>query len=402
MDPVRGHAAGGTRRQLGLIVVASVLFWTSLYVYVPVLPTHARALGASLGVVGVVVGAYGLAQFVFRIPIGIASDRSGRRRSFIVVGMLANALGAVVLALSPAAWLLVVGRAITGIGASVFVILSIYLAELMPSGQLARAAGLAVSISMLSQLVIMLVGGVVAEHFGVTLNFWIAVGLALAGALVLLLLPERVGDGPVATPLRSDLVRSALHPSVRNVALLAALLQFGNFAATYGFVPLYAAGLGASNADLGVVATVAVGAAASAALLLAWRGDRINARMAVVAGFGIAAAGTVVIPVIHNLALLTASQALSGFGRGLAFPSMLASSIRRVPSAERGTVMGVFQAIYAIGMFLGPAVSGVLADLLGLAGVFMLIAALSIVGAVAGLRVFPSARAARADPSRVM
>ena len=402
MDPARGPEAGGTRRQLGLIVLASVLFWTSLYVYVPVLPTHARALGASLGVVGLVVGVYGLAQLVFRIPIGLASDRSGRRRSFIVVGMLANALGAVVLALAPAAWLLIVGRAITGIGASVFVILSIYLAELMPSGQLARAAGLAVFISALSQLGIMLMGGVVAEHFGVTLNFWVAVGLAVAGALVLLPLPERVGDGPAATPLRRDLVRSALHPSVRNVALLAALLHFGNFAATYGFVPLYAAELGASNADLGVVATVAVGAAASAALLLAWRGDRINARVAVVAGFAIAAAGTVVIPLIHDLALLSASQALSGFGRGLAFPSLLASSIRHVPSDERGTAMGVFQAVYAIGMFLGPAVSGVLADLLGLEGVFVLIAALSIVGAVAGLRVFPATRAARPDPTRVM
>ena len=402
MDPARGHEAGGTRRQLGLIVLASVLFWTSLYVYVPVLPTHARALGASLGVVGLVVGVYGLAQLVFRIPIGLASDWSGRRRSFIVVGMLANALGAVVLALSPAAWLLVIGRAITGIGASVFVILSIYLAELMPSGQLARAAGLAVSISALSQLGIMLVGGVVAEHFGVTLNFWVAVGLAVAGSLVLLPLPERVGDGPAATPLRRDLVRSTLHPSVRNVALLAALLQFGNFAATYGFVPLYAAELGASNADLGVVATVAVGAAAAAALLLAWRGDRINARVAVVAGFGIAAAGTVVIPLIHDLTLLSASQALSGFGRGLAFPSLLASSIRHVPSAERGTAMGVFQAVYAIGMFLGPAVSGVLADLLGLEGVFVLIAALSIVGGVAGLRVFPSTRAVRPDPTQVM
>lgn len=402
MDPARGHEAGGTRWQLGLIVLASVLFWTSLYVYVPVLSTHARALGASLGVVGLVVGVYGLAQLVFRIPIGLASDWSGRRRSFIVVGMLANALGAVVLALSPAAWLLVIGRAITGIGASVFVILSIYLAELMPSGQLARAAGLAVSISALSQLGIMLVGGVVAEHFGVTLNFWVAVGLAVAGSLVLLPLPERVGDGPAATPLRRDLVRSTLHPSVRNVALLAALLQFGNFAATYGFVPLYAAELGASNADLGVVATVAVGAAAGAALLLAWRGDRINARVAVVAGFGIAAVGTVVIPLIHDLTLLSASQALSGFGRGLALPSLLASSIRHVPSAERGTAMGVFQAVYAIGMFLGPAVSGVLADLLGLEGVFVLIAALSIVGGVAGLRVFPSTRAVRPDPTQVM
>ena len=87
--------------ELGLALGAYALFWMSLYVYVPALPTYARDLGAQLGVVGLVVGAYGLAHIVLRIPLGLASDRRGRRKPFDYGGLLASAVDAVTLALAP-------------------------------------------------------------------------------------------------------------------------------------------------------------------------------------------------------------------------------------------------------------------------------------------------------------
>ena len=48
--------------------------------------------------------------------------------------------------------------------------------------------------------------------------------------------------------------------------------------------------------------------------------------------------------------------------------------------------MGVFQAVFALGMFLGPATSGVLAQWLGLGRVFWVIAAVSVLGALVAVR----------------
>jgi MFS family permease len=45
-------------------------------------------------------------------------------------------------------------------------------------------------------------------------------------------------------------------------------------------------------------------------------------------------------------------------------------SIRDVGDHERATAMGLYQAVYAIGMFAGPSLSGILADALGMQVMF--------------------------------
>jgi len=60
----------------------------------------------------------------------------------------------------------------------------------------------------------------------------------------------------------------------------------------------------------------------------------------------------------------------------------MALSIRAVAPQQQATAMGVYQAIYAIGMLMGPLVSGSLADSQGLDSVFYLSAFLCLVIAV--------------------
>ncbi len=62
-------------------------------------------------------------------------------------------------------------------------------------------------------------------------------------------------------------------------------------------------------------------------------------------------------------------------------PILMAVAVEAVPQSERGTAMGIFQAVYAVGMFGGPALGGVLGDLVGLSGVFLSTAALCLVTA---------------------
>lgn len=85
----------------------------------------------------------------------------------------------------------------------------------------------------------------------------------------------------------------------------------------------------------------------------------------------------------HRGLSLGLTQALIGAGRGIFFPVLMALSIQAVPSSERATAMGVFQALYAVGMLLGPLLLGFLADGLGLDSVFYVSAALGVICAAA-------------------
>jgi MFS family permease len=59
------------RKNMVFFCLVVGLFWFSLYIYVPIVPIYAVNLGSSLFFVGIITGAYGLMQMLFRIPIGI-------------------------------------------------------------------------------------------------------------------------------------------------------------------------------------------------------------------------------------------------------------------------------------------------------------------------------------------
>jgi MFS family permease len=90
------------------------------------------------------------------------------------------------------------------------------------------------------------------------------------------------------------------------------------------------------------------------------------------------------------MAVLLAVQVVAGFGRGVTGTTLMGLSIRHVSSAERATAMGVYQAVYAIGMFLGPLVSGAIGDHLGLAAIFLSTGAFQLVAIGVALRVLPT------------
>jgi len=65
-------------------------------------------------------------------------------------------------------------------------------------------------------------------------------------------------------------------------------------------------------------------------------------------------------------------------------------SIRTVPARDRATAMGIFQAIYAVGMFAGPATTGMLGDALGFFSVFYIAGAATALGVALALTSVPS------------
>ncbi len=93
-------------------------FWTLLLLILPVFALHAVNIpgGDNLTLVGIALGAYGLTQAALQLPFGMASDRYGRKR-VIVIGLAIFALGSFLAAAAPDIWWTIVGRALQGAGA---------------------------------------------------------------------------------------------------------------------------------------------------------------------------------------------------------------------------------------------------------------------------------------------
>lgn len=89
-----------------------------LFLILPVFALHARGLpdGHDAVLVGLAMGVYGLTQVALHLPMGLASDRFGRK-PVIVAGLLIFAAGSFVAAMADTVAGVIVGRALQGAGA---------------------------------------------------------------------------------------------------------------------------------------------------------------------------------------------------------------------------------------------------------------------------------------------
>ena len=129
-------------RLVVLFCFVTLLYWASQYLYVPFLPIHAESLGASLGMIGIVVASFGIAQVLLRLPFGIWAGSLGRHKPFVIFGFIAAGLGAVLMALAPNSWTLFWGRSITGASAAAWVAFTIFFAGYFPRHQAIHAMGI--------------------------------------------------------------------------------------------------------------------------------------------------------------------------------------------------------------------------------------------------------------------
>ncbi len=89
-----------------------------LFLILPVFAVHARSLpgGESATLIGIAMGVYGLTQAMLQIPVGVMSDRIGRK-PVMIAGLVLFALGSFVAAFAHTLMWVVIGRAIQGSGA---------------------------------------------------------------------------------------------------------------------------------------------------------------------------------------------------------------------------------------------------------------------------------------------
>jgi MFS family permease len=358
----------GRRLLIVVYVVVSFLYWAALYLYVPTLPSYVASKSSSLALVGLVLSMYGLWQAIIRLPLGIAADWLGWRKPFIVVGLGLVGLGAWVMGRAGGTAELLVGRAITGLAAGTWVPLVVVFSSLFPANEAVRATAMLTLVSSIARMLATAVTGSLNQLGGYPLAFFLATGPATLALLIVLPIHEKprrrqrpslAGVGTLVS--RSDV----LLPS-----LLSAISQYANWAATFGFLPILAQQLGATDIVQSMLVSMNIGVVILGNTLATGIANRIGARRLVYVSFFLLSMGLACAALATSLPLLFVAQFSIGLSMGIAYPVLMGMSIRNVGDAERTTAMGFYQAVYAVGMFGGPWVSGWLSDIFGIQTMF--------------------------------
>ncbi len=367
---------------MALYLIVAALFWISLYLYVPTLPTYIQTKSENLAMVGIVLSMYGLWQVVLRLPLGVVVDWVGRRKPFIILGLALAGLGAWVMAGAEGPPGLLVGRSLTGLAATAWVPLVVAFSSLFPAHEAVRATAMLTLVFSSSRVLATGATGLLNERGGYSPAFFLAAGAAVLG--ILFMLPAREVRRASPRPSVREIGRLITRREVLLPALLAAVSQYVNWATIFSFVPILAKQLGGTDITQSMLVSMHFGVLILGNLIATLTVNRIGVRRLVYFSFGLLSIGVGLAAYAPSLTMLFAAQFCMALAQGTNYPVLMGLSIKYVNDAQRTTAMGLYQAVYAIGIFVGPWLSGLLADALGLRSMFGVTAFVCLVLGMAG------------------
>jgi MFS family permease len=381
-DTFANRRSVGNRRLIGLYVAAVVFFWAALYIYVPTLSVYVESKTSTLASVGVVLSMYGLWQAIIRLPLGIAADWAGRRKPFIIGGFVFAGLGALIMGLSNGVGGLMVGRAFTGFAAGAWVLLVVAFSSLFAPEDAVRASAILSAINAVARVIVTSVTGSLNLMGGYPLSFFVAVVMAGLAILAMLFVKE-----PRREVKRSSFRQVGALITRRDVlmpALLGIVAQYAIWSSTFGFTTNLAKNMGATDVVLSLLVSMNLAVVFLGNLAMSAVAKKFGERRMVALSFVFVALGLGSLAAAKGMTMVFVGQILMGLASGVGYPVLMGLSIRYVDESERATAMGLYQSVYAIGMFSGPTLSGILADKIGIQPMFVVTAvaclALGLIG----------------------
>lgn len=365
---IHSNNPGGRNSKLVLILFTVFLFWISLYAYIPTLPVYVKKKTESLSLVGFVLASYGIWQVIIRFPLGIASDRVGRRKPFILAGLILSGLGAWIMGVAKGASGLALGRSLSGFAASTWVTLLVFFNGMFPPEDAVRATSMLTLVHSLGRTFATGVTGTLNQLGGPSLPFMVAAGSAILAILILIFvrekrLPRQAASGSEIVALISR--KDVLLPSLLNM-----LRQYANWGVTFSFIPILASQFGATDNQLSVLASMNIAIGIAGNLLATFAVKKLGSFKLIYASILLMGGAVVLAAIASNLVFIFVAQFCNGLAGGIGYPVLMGSSIEHVDERERATAMGLHQAVYAIGMSVGPLLSGILADEVGIQPMF--------------------------------
>ncbi len=373
------------RSDVRLFFSISVLFYICIHSIDAFLAPMLISDGMQPEVVGLIMGASGLATLFVRFPIGILSDVVKSRKIFIQLSLLLPLVTWPIAWLEPNSVTLYMAKAADGVTAATWVLYNVLFIRYFDRKDAPAAVALLALAGPLGVFLGNCIGGTLIHFFGHAAGYFVS-SISAFMALILTIRIKDVHDATRAPTLNACIVsarRQLADPSVWLIGLLATLVILVPFATRDTLTPIYAQQLGGKAGILTLLSNVhllfyALAIALCSSVFYTRFGLLNTALIAVVMQI----VSSVAIPYTSNLYIIYLWQAMAGFSFGAAFAVTMSLSVVNTSEDEQSTRMGLFQTIYSCGMFVGPVLMGLMLQHVNLTSGYLVIGALSILSLI--------------------
>jgi len=331
--------------------------------------------GSTPFLVGLALGIYGLFQAALQIPLGLLSDKIGRKKT-IAIGLIVLGIGSVVAAMSESIYGVIVGRALQGAGAIAAALMALA-ADLSREEQRTKMMAMLGASIGVSFLLALLLGPILITFLSVQMLFWFT---AASAVFALVILFTAVPD-PEVSGFHAD--------TTARVASLGELFRFKKLqqlnisifslhlliTATFVAVPVLLRDAGLDSARHWQVYLPGVLLSVLAMIIFIYFAERKQHMRLVllicIAGLALTQAVFVVLP--QSVVWLFVGLLLF-FSFLNTLEALLPSLVSRIaPAGSRGGANGIYSSSQFLGGFVGGAGGGWLVGQFGFTGLYLVL-----------------------------
>ncbi len=373
--------------------------WTMI---VPMIPVLASNFAITPGIAAQLITALSVGRFAGMPISGFLLDRFGARMA-LIAGPLLACLSAILAAIVPWFWLILVSMVLIGIADSIWVIArEIAGVDLVRPDQRGRLLSGFHGVNYLGFAFGPLVGGLLAERLGFRAVFVAYAACAATSALIGAAVESREhiaappGAKPTVTGWSVQAMRLRLRgirelfgliaPDLRPTYAVLVLATFTSFAhriTTQSIVPIFASTtLGMTPKEIGLLFTISGLSVFTMILPAGFVIDKVGRKWATVPSTGIPAVAFMLIPFSDSFLALAVLLSFLGISNGLSLGSLATSTYDVVPANARGRLQAARRTIAEIGGISAPLIGGLLADRFNPGVPFLAYAPLLILSAV--------------------
>ena len=353
-----------------LVIIA--LFWFAQYIYVPNTAPYLLAQKVTADFVGIIVGVYGGVQMSLRFPMGILADWLGKHKLIIIVGCAFSGGASVVRILESTGYGFLIANIMSGVASSLWVSFMLLSTKYITPDRMQTQIGYLFAANNFGIMLAFITSAVCFEGFGMD---FLCLCSALSGALAMLLAMSLKEDDPAYAhlheppeskhrPLVADLVKVAKRKRIWFFAFLASIQQGVTMTTIMSFSNEAALRIGGSSYEMGLMTIVFI---LFNVISSYYSGKppftRISQGFLVSSALFLLAAYCFLSVMVTHIYLLIIIQVFLGWSFGFVFTIATSEAIVGVEHYRRSSAIGLFQALFAIGMTTVPIIAGRIIEL---------------------------------------
>ena len=358
-----------------------IFFWASEYCHAPYFTPYLQTMGFAPEIIGILTGAYGFTQMLVRIPLGIVTDAAGCYKKTILMGTVFTTASSFWLMFATDFVSVFICRVLAGVAASSWLAFTILYAAYYQADESVRGVTNANALNSAGKLLAFILGLTTASLWGYKIPLLCSF---LTGTVAIvcaaLLKPITIKREGFKLP---HVVRALTHPAVLRSAFFAVLLQLFLQGTVFSFTSSVAKEMGASSFEIGLNTLLFTIVQVAAAGFI---GNKVLKKLSVVqsvtGGFGLMLVCCLLVAFAQNMWYLYISQIIAGICTLAINSVLMAMIVRYIPQENQSTAMGLFQALYGIGMTIGPVLTGAVSGTYGYTAAYLVIGGVMLAATV--------------------